>query len=129
MGEIREKLKIKENEIEVIVDTGSDHVVVREDLLQEMGIKPVKEETASFADESRKRVNVYLEDVEVRNYKIPAVVIIGGRKNLLGRIVLQQLGAKIDQTNDTITYTRHPTGLIEIPFVELEGEEKAQRPE
>jgi len=124
MGEIKEKLKIKNKEIEAIVDTGSDHIVVREDLLQEIGIKPVKKEAASFADESRKKVNVYLEDIEVKNYKIPAVVIIGGRKNLLGRIVLRQLGAKIDQSDDTITYTRHPTGLIEIPFVELEGEEK-----
>lgn len=84
----------------------------------------MKEEIASFADESRKQVNVYLEDIEVRDYKIPAVVIIGGRKNLLGKIVLQQLGAKIDQANDTITYSREPTGFIEIPFVELEGEEK-----
>ncbi|MBI2084324.1 MAG: retropepsin-like domain-containing protein [Candidatus Aenigmarchaeota archaeon] len=121
MGEIREKMKIRDKEIETIVDTGSDHVVINEGLLEEIGLKPVKKETASFADESRREVNVYLEDIEIRNHKIPAVVIVGGRKNLLGRNVLQQLGAKIDQVSDTITYTRHPTGLIEIPAVELEG--------
>ncbi|MBI2543386.1 MAG: retropepsin-like domain-containing protein [Candidatus Aenigmarchaeota archaeon] len=121
MGEIREKLKIQDREIEAIVDTGSDHIVVREDLLQEIGAKPVKQETASFADESKKQVNVYLEDIEIKDYKLPAVVIVGGRKNLLGRIVLQQLGAKIDQVTDTITYTRHPAGVIEITSLELES--------
>ena len=120
MGQIREKIKIKGNEIEAIIDTGSDHVVIDESVLERIGIKPAKQEIASFADESRRKVNVYLEDVEIRTYKIPAVVIVGGKKNLLGRSILQQLGAKIDQESDTITYTRHPTGVIEIPSVELE---------
>lgn len=120
VGLIKEKMKIKGKEIEATIDTGSDHVVVDENLIKELGIKPAKQETASFADESRRTVNVYLEDIEIRGYKIPAVVIIGGRKNLLGRAVLQQLGAKIDQTTDTITYTRQPSGVIEIPSVELE---------
>ncbi len=120
MGVIKEKVRIKDSEIEAVVDTGSDHMVVDENFLVKIGLKPAKQEFASFADESRKKVNVYLEDIEIRGWKIPAVVIVGGRKNLLGRSVLQQLGAKIDRESDTIAYTRQPTGAIEITCVELD---------
>src|SRR3972149_3222569 len=99
--EIMEKIEIeaeKKVEVDAVVDTGAEISVLSEETLLAIGAKHTYNIDMITAGEPLARKPAYaVKSIRVRNCRIPILHVIGGRKNLLGRDILERSKAKIDE--------------------------------
>jgi len=112
--EIKEKIKIKGREIECEIDTGATYIVVKEEILKEIGSEPKGKIKIGLAKDVVKEVDYYVESVEINGCKLPPQIIIAGKTNLLGHVPLQMMGAVIDEKEGKITYRVCPPPYAEV---------------
>ena len=107
--EIKEKIEMESDtekkEVDVLIDTGSDISVIEEEILLKLGAMHLGNVEMITAGESVGVKPFYLlRFMKIRNCRIPWVRVIGGRKNLLGRDILEMGKAKIDEENGRVEF-------------------------
>ena len=116
--EIVEKVKLefreREVEIEAKIDTGADKTMFDEETLIKLGSPHMMNVAIDFGGEKKEVKPIYfLEFLKIQNHKIPAINVIGGKKNLIGHDILQRTKAVIDEGDGTVKFPDRD-GVIEI---------------
>lgn len=116
--EIVEKIEIgadRKAEVEAVIDTGADISVINEDTLLSIGAKHVGNiEILTAGEPAGKKPVYYVGSIKIRKCKIPITTVIGGKKNLIGHDILQNMKAKIDEGNGTIEFPEIDKNYLEI---------------
>lgn len=117
--EIKEKIELEsddgKDQIDAIIDTGSDISVVDEAILLKIGARFLwKVEMLTAGESAGKKAMYALKFLKIRNCKIPSVTVIGGRKNLLGRDILERGKAKIDEEKGKVEFPEWDGTTIEV---------------
>lgn len=111
MGKIYEEIEIEGKPFKVKLDTGSDfELTLRKEVIEELKLQKAPFKAKTFREEEGK-TREYLESMWFARTKIrgcefptPLRVIEASGESLLGHPILQALGAKIDEENETFTF-------------------------
>lgn len=108
MGIITTPFSVKNREKKynekALVDTGARRSMIIEKELKELGFKPIISEQVDLGGEVKKEINLYLVNLKIGRCAMSNVLVWGGKKNIVGRDILQQNGAQIDESNDKVTF-------------------------
>ena len=85
-------------EVEVPVDTGAVYTVVKGEILQELGIKPLEKRKFTLANGEKieRDIGGALYMVGERGGHAPIVFGVGGDQPLLGATALEAMGLQVD---------------------------------
>jgi predicted aspartyl protease len=111
MGKIYEEIEIEGRPVKVKIDTASDFALcLRRETIDELKLPLSPRKAQTSREENGETIKVR-EDVWVARIKIrgcefaaPQFVIEAHGENLLGNPILQALGAKIDEKNETVDF-------------------------
>jgi len=117
--DIEEEVEIEGKKVMMRVDTGADTTSVDENILLQLGLKPIRKRRANFGNEFIREVGLYAVRLSIKGCEIDALVF-GRKKNLLGHDVLQKFEARVDEKEGKVEYRKCPTE-IDVPTVWLEG--------
>jgi len=97
--------EVRQATVTAVVDTGSMYMVIPEELSQKLGLITAGEKTAHIAN--GQRVNCKLiKALEVqwknRNTVVPAIIIPGSEKVLLGAIALEGMDLMVNPVNQEV---------------------------
>jgi len=112
--ELHEKIKINGIEVDCKIDMGTPYTVLKKDILEKAGARPVRKILAKFADGHERMVNAYIESIEITGCKLPPIMIVEGNNNLLGHQVLQMMGAIIDEEKGKVKYRICPSSILKM---------------
>ena len=126
MGKVMEKLKLrslfdptKSLEVDAVIDTGATMLVLPQNLVDELGLKKIREATVKYANNQTQKKSVYaglVVELKGRIGSFEAVAEIIGSEPLVGQIVLEALDLVVDpRTRTLIPNPRSP----EMPMVEI----------
>jgi len=126
MGKVIEKVKLtslfdptKTREVETVIDTGATMLVLPEDIVDELGLRKIREATVKYANNQTERKSVYaglIVELKGRIGNFEAVAEVIGSQPLVGQIVLEALDLVVDpRTRTLIPNPRSP----EMPMVEI----------
>jgi len=111
MGIVRKKVKLvwgsKELEVEALIDTGTNRLIVPKDVADALGLKPLFKVEAELANGSVKEVDVAPIVVEIMGRRAPdyAVVVEKGEV-CVGAETLETLGLAVDPVTGELYPTR-----------------------
>jgi clan AA aspartic protease len=91
--------------VTAVVDTGSMYMVIPEELSQKLGLIATGERTAHIANGQRincKTVEALKVQWKSRNTVVPAIVIPGSEKILLGAIALEGMDLMVNPVNQEL---------------------------
>ena len=126
MGKVVEKVRItnlldpaKFVEVEAVVDTGATMVVLPQEIVDELGLKKVREVRVRYANNSTQSKSVYgVATVEIsgRTGNFDVLAEAAGSQPLIGQVVLEILDLVVDsRTRRLIPNPMSP----ETPMVEI----------
>jgi len=126
MKKVTEKTKItslfdptKSVEVEAVVDTGATMLVLPQNLVQELGLKKIREVRVKYANnhtESKSIYGVVAVELKGRTGNFDVLAEEAGSQPLLGQVILEIL----DLVVDTRTRRLLPNPLSpEMPMVEI----------
>jgi clan AA aspartic protease len=117
MGYVRTRVLIGDasgsrvKEVTFLIDTGAFFPVIPLDLAKELGIEPLTKTRLLMADSREVTVNISLAYFRVLNREgVFPVVLMNPPEPLLGAVVLEGLGVKVDPATGRLEYSR-PYGL------------------
>jgi clan AA aspartic protease len=91
--------------VTAIVDTGSMYLVISEDLRQKLGLKVVEDRTANIANGQKIKSHI-TDSVEIkwknRRTTLPAMVIPGAEKILLGFLALEAMDLMVNPVTQEV---------------------------
>ena len=91
--------------VTAVADTGSMYLVITEDLRQKLGLKVTQEKTAHIANGQQVACQI-TDAVEIlwenRKTVLPAMVIPGAKKVLLGALPLEAMDLMVDPVNQKV---------------------------
>ncbi len=97
---------LRTNPLDAIIDTGADGTIVPIAYLDEIMALPTVEMTMRSQWGERRRVLLYLVDVQVGQITLPGIEVVGDEQSdeiILGRDVLNRLRILLDGPANTIT--------------------------
>ena len=126
MGKVIENLKItnlldpeKSVEVEAVIDTGATMLVLPQNLINELGLKKMREVNVKYANNKTEVKSIYgvvTVEIKGRAGEFNALAEAEGSQPLVGQIVLEQLDLVVDSSSRTvIPNPRSP----ETPMVEI----------
>ena len=126
MGKVIEKVKImnlleptKSVEIESVIDTGATMVVLPQNVVDELGLKKIREVKVRYANNSTESKSIYgvvTIEIKGRTGNFDVLAEAEGSQPLIGQVVLEIL----DLVVDTRTRTLVPNPMSpEMPMVEI----------
>lgn len=126
MGKVVEKVKFtsafdpaKSVEVEATIDTGATLLVLPQDLVEELGLRKIREVKVRYANDSVESKWVYgavLLELKGRRGIFEALAEKEGTQPLVGQIVLESLDMVIEpRTRTLVPNPRSP----EMPMVEI----------
>jgi predicted aspartyl protease len=117
MGYVRTRVLIGDasrrrvKEVTSLIDTGAFFPVIPLDLAKELGIEPLAKTRLLMADSREATVNISLAYFRVLDREgVFPVVLMDSPELLLGAVVLEGLGVKVDPATGGLEYSR-PYGL------------------
>jgi len=98
----------RQEEIELLVDTGATLSTIPEDLAQRLGVPRLKPKRAQLADGRELVVEAGTVQIKINGREAPTTVLIMGMGNepLLGVETLETLGLKVNPQTRTLEPTR-----------------------
>jgi predicted aspartyl protease len=94
-----------------LIDTGAFFPVIPLDLAKELGIEPLTKTRLLIADSGEVTINISLAYFRVLDREgVFPVVLMNPPEPLLGAVVLEGLGVKVDPATGRLNYSR-PYGL------------------
>jgi clan AA aspartic protease len=124
MGYVRARVLIgdagkrKVKEVTFLVDTGAFFPVIPLDLAKELGIEPLAKTKLLMADNREATVNISLAYFRVLDREgVFPVVLMDSPEPLLGAVVLEGLGIKVDLATGKLEYSR-PYGLALLSILQ-----------
>jgi clan AA aspartic protease len=126
MGKVIEKVKFtnlldpsKSVEVDAVIDTGATMVVLPQDLVDELGLKKIRETRVRYANNSTDSKSIYgVVTIEIQgrtgNFDILAEAV--GSQPLIGQVVLEVLDLVVDPRKRVIT--SNPLSP-DMPMVEI----------
>lgn len=111
--------EIRQVEVEALVDTGATLLVLPEDIVERLGLKPLRTTTVVYADERRERLpvaGVAVVQIGNREVECDCIVARAGAQPLIGQIVLEGLDLSVD-CKDGVLKPRPDS--IDLPLMEL----------
>jgi predicted aspartyl protease len=126
MGKITERIKLtsmfdttKWIEAEAVIDIGATMLVLPQNLVDELGLRKIREATVKYANNQRQRKSVYaglLVEIKGRVGSFDVLAEEEGTELLVGQIVLEELDLVVEpRTRKLIPNPRSP----EMPMVEI----------
>jgi clan AA aspartic protease len=126
MGKVTEKIKLtslfdtnKWIEAEAVIDTGATMLVLPQNLVDELGLRKIREATVKYANNQRQRKSVYaglLVEIKGRVGSFDVLAEKEGTEPLVGQIVLEELDLVVEpRTRTLVPNPRSP----EMPMVEI----------
>lgn len=126
MGKVIENLRItnlldpeKSVEVEAVIDTGATMLVLPQNLINELGLKKMREVNVKYANNKTEVKSIYgvvTVEIKGRAGEFNALEEAEGSQPLVGQIVLEQLDLVVDSSSRTvIPNPRSP----ETPMVEI----------
>ncbi|MCC6017392.1 MAG: aspartyl protease family protein [Desulfurococcaceae archaeon] len=111
MGIVRKKVKLvwgsKELEVEALIDTGTNRLIVPRDIADALGLKPLFKVKAELADGSVKEVDVAPIVVEIMGRSAPDYAVIVEKGEVcVGVETLETLGLAVDPVTGELYPTR-----------------------
>jgi len=99
----------RQEEVELLVDTGALYSVVPRQLLESIGVEEIREEKFVLADGTaiRRRIGAIMFILEGKRGPSPVVFGEPGDKPLLGVVTLESLGLEVDPTTKTLRPVPH----------------------
>lgn len=108
--EIVKKAKIsvngKSEEVEAIIDTGAERTMIDEEVLLKIGAPHMGNRTVESMGEFTDVKPIYAADIEIEGYGF-ALIVTGGKKNLIGHDFLQLAKAMINETTGEVKFTKN----------------------
>jgi predicted aspartyl protease len=106
MGKVIEKTKLtnfadpsKSKEIEAVIDTGATMLVLPAEVIQELGLRKIREVTVRYANNIRQPKAIYgvvTVELQGRAGEFDALEEERGTQALIGQLVLEQLDLHVD---------------------------------
>jgi len=94
--------EIRQATVTAIADTGAMYMVITEELSQKLGLRVTGEKTANIANGQQIK-SKFIEAVKVqwenRDAVVPAIIIPGSEKILLGALALEAMDLMVDPVN------------------------------
>ena len=126
MGKVIEKIRLaslfdsaKSIEVDAIIDTGATMLVLPQELIDELGLRKIREATVKYANNQTQQKSVYaglVVELKGRIGNFEAVAEVSGSQPLVGQIILEALDLVVDpRTQTLIPNPRSP----ELPMVEI----------
>ena len=126
MGRVTEKIKLtnvldptKSVEVEALVDTGAMMLVLPQDIVDELGLKKIKDVRVRYANnetEDRPMYRVVTVEINGREGDFDVIAEPRGSQPLLGQIPLEQLDLIVDPVaRKVLPNPRSP----DVPMVDL----------
>lgn len=126
MGKVIEKVRFtslfdqtKSAEIEAIIDTGATMVVLPQDIVDELGLKKIRETKVRYAHNKTELKSIYgvvTIEIKGRTGNFDVLAEAEGSQPLIGQVVLEILDLVVDPRTRTLT----PNPLSpEMPMVEI----------
>ncbi len=126
MGRVTETIKLtslfdsaKFREVEAVIDTGATLLVLPQDIVEELGLKKVREARVKYANNSVETKRVYgavALELKGRTGIFEVLAEVPGSQPLVGQVVLESLDLIVDPRTRTVTANpRSP----EAPMVEI----------
>jgi clan AA aspartic protease len=111
MGIVKKKVKLvwgsKELEVEALIDTGTNRLIVPRDIADALGLKPLFKVKAGLADGSVKEVDVAPIVVEIMGRSAPDYAVIVEKGEVcVGVETLDTLGLAVDPVTGELYPTR-----------------------
>ncbi len=108
--EIIKKAKVsvngKSEEVEAIIDTGAERTMIDEEVLLKIGAPHMGNRAVESMGEFTDVKPIYAADIEIEGYGF-ALVVTGGKKNLIGHDFLQLSKAVIDEETGEVKFTKN----------------------
>lgn len=95
----------KSEEVEAVIDTGAERTMIDEEILLKLGAPHLDNLPIEAAGQFKEIKPVYGASVEIDGVR-HAILITGGRKNLIGHDFLQLAKAVIDETTGEVKLTK-----------------------
>jgi len=111
MGKVYEEIEIEGEKVKVKIDTASDFpLAIRKELIDKLKLPLSPRKAQASREENgetiKVREDVWLARIKIRNceFALPQFVVEAHGENLLGNPILQALGAKINEKNETVDF-------------------------
>jgi clan AA aspartic protease len=126
MGKVIEKVKFtslfdpnKSIEVEAVIDTGATMVVLPQNLVDELGLKKVREVKVRYANNATEVKSIYgvvTIEIKGRTGNFDVLAEAEGSQPLIGQVVLEVLDLVVDpKTRTLIPNPRSP----DMPMIEI----------
>jgi len=111
VGIVRKKVKLawesRQIEVEALIDTGTNRLIVPKDIAERLGLKPLFKVKAELAGESVKEVDVAPVLVEIMGRSAPDYAVIVEKGGVcVGAETLETLGLAVDPATGELYPTR-----------------------
>jgi clan AA aspartic protease len=126
MGKVVEKVRLtnlldpsKSLEVEAVIDTGATMLVLPQEVVEQLGLKKMREVNVRYANnkaESKAVYGVVTAEIKGRAGEFNVLAEVEGSQPLVGQIVLEQLDLVVDPgARCIVANPRSP----EVPMVEI----------
>jgi len=125
MGKVVEQVKLtslfepeKSVEVEAVIDTGATMVVLPKDIVEELGLRKMREVKVRYANNKVERKPIYgVVNIELkgRSANLEVLVEEKGSQPLIGQVLLELLDLIVDKTRKLIPNPASP----EMPMMEI----------
>ena len=96
----------RSEEVEAIIDTGAEQTMIDEEVLLRIGAPHMYNRRVESMGEFKDLKPVYPADIEIDGYGFP-LVVLGGKKNLIGHDFLQKAKAVINEATGEVKFTKN----------------------
>jgi len=124
MGKVVEHVKLtslfepeKSVEVEAVIDTGATMVVLPKDIVEELGLRKMREVKMRYANNKVETKPIYGVNIELkgRSANLDVLVEEKGSQPLIGQVLLELLDLIVDKTRKLIPNPASP----EMPIMEI----------
>ena len=125
MGKVVEKVKLtslfepeKSMEVEAVIDTGATMVVLPEDIVEELGLRKMREVKVRYANNKVETKPIYgVVNIELKGRSANLDVLVEEKRSqpLIGQVLLELLDLIVDKTRKLIPNPASP----EMPMMGL----------
>lgn len=126
MGKVIEKIRVtsflepdRSAEVDAVIDTGATMLVLPQKLVQQLGLKKIREATVRYANgqtESKGVYGVVTVEIQGRTGNFDVLAEAEGTQPLVGQIVLEALDLVVDPRSRTLTPNPESP---DMPMVEI----------
>lgn len=105
---------LRECETEALVDTGSVHLVISAETLQQLGLRIIGQQLVKYADGRQETVGVTEAIlIEIEGRRTTEDALVTGDEVLIGQVVLEKLDLLVDCRNQRlIVNPTNPDGAV-----------------